>query len=101
MRVLITLMVGVAAFLSAPSIGAAQVTPPPSAAPDVKCVPAGNMNSAAPGERSPGETMSDKLAQSKGVICPPGGDSEIRIPAPERGGSLRVIPPQVAPEPQK
>jgi hypothetical protein len=41
--------------------------------------------------------LSDKLAESKGVICPPTGvDPDIRVPPPG-GGELRVIPPPGAP----
>lgn len=102
MRSLTTTIVCVAAALSAPSIGVAQVAPPPSAAPAVDCVPAGNPNPTSPrGDRPTGETMSDKLAQSKGVICPPGGDSEMRVTPPDSGGRMRVIPPQVEPQPPK
>ena len=42
-------------------------------------------------------TLSDKLAQSKGVICPPERlDSAIRK-APPAGGSIEVIPPPGSP----
>jgi hypothetical protein len=38
------------------------------------------------------EPLSDKLAQSKGVICPPAGvDREMQVPPPS-GGHLKVIP---------
>lgn len=41
--------------------------------------------------------LSDKLAQSKGVICPPAGvDPDIRV-APPAGGRLKVIPPPGTP----
>jgi hypothetical protein len=41
--------------------------------------------------------LSDRLADSKGVICPPAGiDPEIRKPPPD-GGALRVIPPPGSP----
>ena len=41
--------------------------------------------------------LSDRLADSKGVICPPAGvDPEIRKPPPE-GGALRIIPPPGSP----
>jgi hypothetical protein len=102
MRIFITKVVCVTAVLAAPSIGMAQVLSPPSAAPAVDCVPAGNNNAAAPrGDRSSGDTMSDKLATSKGVICPPGGvDPDIRVTPPD-GGRMRVIPPPVEPQPPK
>jgi hypothetical protein len=39
------------------------------------------------------KTLSEQLAQSKGVICPPAGvDPEMRQ-APPEGGTLRVLPP--------
>jgi hypothetical protein len=41
--------------------------------------------------------LSDKLAQSKGVICPPAGvDREIQV-TPPSGGHLKVIPPPRSP----
>ncbi len=47
--------------------------------------------------RRPGENLSDKLAQSNGVICPPPGvDPEIHEPTPP-GGSIKVIPPPGTP----
>jgi hypothetical protein len=91
-----------AAVLSAPSLATAQVAPPPGAAPAVDCVPAGNTNPTAPrGDRPTGDTMSDRLAQSKGVICPPGGDAEIRVTPPDSGGRMRVVPPPAEPQPPK
>jgi hypothetical protein len=58
-----------------------------------------------PGERGPqapggsattGENLSDKLARTDGVICPPNVDPEIKAPTPE-GGKMPVIPPPGAP----
>jgi hypothetical protein len=44
-----------------------------------------------------GKTLSDKLASSIGVICPPGQiDPEIRAPTPP-GGAMPVIPPPGSP----
>jgi len=41
----------------------------------------------------PNKTLSDRLAQSKGVICPPEHvDPQINKPAPG-GGAMPVIPP--------
>jgi hypothetical protein len=43
------------------------------------------------------QSLSDKLAQSKGVICPPAGvDREMQV-APPDGGKLKVIPPPGTP----
>jgi hypothetical protein len=43
------------------------------------------------------EPLSDKLAQSKGVICPPAGiDRDMQV-TPPTGGHLKVIPPPGTP----
>jgi hypothetical protein len=43
------------------------------------------------------KSLSDKLAQSKGVICPPAGvDQDMQV-TPPGGGQLRVIPPPGTP----
>jgi hypothetical protein len=43
------------------------------------------------------EPLSDKLAQSKGIICPPAGvDRDMQV-APPGGGRLKVIPPPGTP----
>jgi hypothetical protein len=37
-------------------------------------------------------SLSDRLADSRGVICPPAGiDPEIKVPAPG-GGEIRILP---------
>ncbi len=44
------------------------------------------------------EPLSEKLARTDGVICPPLGlDPDIRAPAPN-GGNMPVIPPPGSPE---
>jgi hypothetical protein len=43
-----------------------------------------------------GDTLSDKLARTDGVICPPNVDPEIRAPTPQ-GGKMPVIPPPGSP----
>jgi hypothetical protein len=44
-----------------------------------------------------GEALSDKLAQSKGVICPPAAvDPQMEV-TPPGGGRLKVIPPPGSP----
>jgi hypothetical protein len=46
---------------------------------------------------APSPNPSDKLAESKGVICPPAGvDRDINVPPPG-GGELKVIPPPGSP----
>lgn len=48
------------------------------------------------------EPLSDRLARTEGVICPPPGlDPYIRAPAPDTGSDMPVIPPPGRPaEPQ-
>jgi hypothetical protein len=47
--------------------------------------------------RGSSESLSDRLADSKGVICPPAGvDPEMQV-APPAGGRLKVIPPPGSP----
>jgi len=43
------------------------------------------------------DQLSDRLAQSKGVICPPSGvDQDMQV-RPPGGGQLKVIPPPGTP----
>ena len=61
----------------------------------------------APGERlqtdgkapdgKAGEHLSDKLARTDGVICPPNVDPEIKAPTPQSGNKMPVIPPPGSP----
>ena len=55
---------------------------------------AGQKPCAEPGE--PSKTLSEKLDQGGGVICPPDVDPAIRTPAPETG-KMPVIPPPGSP----
>jgi hypothetical protein len=68
-------------------------TPPQQGAacpPDVK----GEAPTVGSGSSAP---LSDKLAQSKGVICPPAGvDRDMEV-APPNGGRLKIIPPPGTP----
>ena len=43
-----------------------------------------------------GENLSEKLARTDGVLCPPNVDPDIRAPAPG-GGKTPVIPPPGSP----
>jgi len=48
-------------------------------------------------QQSSGKSLSERLARSNGVICPPDQvDPEIKQPAPE-GGRMPVIPPPGSP----
>jgi hypothetical protein len=82
-------------------------TPPPIVQPDPKaCAPGeratvGQVPEMTPQTRSPGgtppEDLTDKLARTDGVICPPSNiDPEIHTPAPG-GGVMPVIPPPGSP----
>jgi hypothetical protein len=53
-----------------------------------------NTPCAKPGD--PSTTLSDKLSQGGGVICPPDVDPGIKAPAPETG-KMPVIPPPGSP----
>lgn len=43
-----------------------------------------------------GENLSDRLARTEGVICPPNTDPHIRAPTPD-AGKTPVIPPPGSP----
>jgi hypothetical protein len=64
--------------------------------PEVACPPDGKGEPPTVG-RGKSNELSDKLAESKGVICPPTGvDRDIEV-APPGGGKLKVIPPPGSP----
>jgi hypothetical protein len=74
----------------------AAIAQPPAANPDASCPPGVGANAPTVGKESD-KPLSDQLAQSKGIICPPAGiDPEIRRPPPE-GGAIRIIPPPGSP----
>ncbi len=42
--------------------------------------------------------LTEKLAESGGVLCPPpAADPEIRVPAPSTGSNMPVVPPPGSP----
>jgi len=96
---LTTLIVAISAGLAGVGAASAQAAGnAPSAAPaqDATCPPdvKGEPPTVGGGGSAP---LSDKLAQSKGVICPPSGvDREMQV-APPDGGRLKVIPPPGTP----
>jgi hypothetical protein len=47
-------------------------------------------------EGKAGEPLSDKLARTDGVLCPPNVDPEIKAPTPN-AGKMPVIPPPGSP----
>jgi hypothetical protein len=76
---------------------AAQVTPTPRSNP--ACADDQRLRGGAttPEPPNPGnQTLSDKLAQTDGVLCPPNVDPEIKAPTPQ-GGPMPVIPPPGTP----
>jgi len=85
----------------APATPPAQTAPPsPARVNDCAAMP-----SAAPGTIAPpgmttgqgGEPLSDQLARSDGVLCPPAGvDPQMRAPTPD-AGNTPVIPPPGSP----
>jgi hypothetical protein len=82
------------AFLSAVATANAQTTPPAQAPKD--CPPGTNSNAPGLNNDSRGN-LSDKLASSKGIICPPAGvDREMQQKPPE-GGAMKVVPPPGSP----
>jgi hypothetical protein len=84
-------------FCATCSLAAAQTTVPQgSDHPGSACPPGSGANAPTVG-KDQDRPLSDQLAQTKGVICPPAGvDPQMRQPAPE-GGALKVIPPPGSP----
>jgi hypothetical protein len=72
----------------------------PSAIDPKGCAPSEQMQTDGKAPKAPdgktGEALSDKLARTDGVICPPNVDPEIKAPTPE-GGKMPVIPPPGSP----
>ncbi|MDO9411986.1 MAG: hypothetical protein Q7T81_05360 [Pseudolabrys sp.] len=105
------LILGTAAVLLTPTITLAQA-PPVTAQPvapkteqlDPKaCAPSGTRSTVGQGgdievTKPAGRNLSDQLARSDGVICPPGQvDPEIHAPTPSGGAAMPVIPPPGSP----
>jgi hypothetical protein len=73
------------------------VQSPPSSASQKESCPSVGRNAPTLGENKPGKTLSEQLAQSNGVICPPSGvDPQMAAPPPP-GGNTPVIPPPGTP----
>ncbi len=90
----------IAAIIATVAAAGAATAQPKGAAPaqqdGAACPPdvAGEAPTVGRGDSKP---LSDKLAQSKGVICPPAGvDQEMQV-TPPGGGRLKVIPPPGTP----
>ena len=80
------------------TVAAAQTTVPQgSEHPGAACPPGTIQNAPTVGRQGDGKSLSDQLAESKGVICPPAGvDPAMRQPPPQ-GGAMKVIPPPGSP----
>jgi len=107
---LITRLTALSAVVLMPAIAAAQA--PPAATPPIApkteqldpqaCGPSDTHATVGQGgdlqmQQKGGSNLSDKLARSGGVICPPSRvDPEIRAPTPP-GGAMPVIPPPGSP----
>jgi hypothetical protein len=87
------LAVAIIIVASVTSAAAQPVQPAPVAPPDRNCPPETRQNT--PGANT-GTNLSDKLAESRGVICPPGVDPGMTQPPPS-GGAMKVIPPPGSP----
>ena len=104
------LMIGAAALLLTPAVCLAQSPPTPQTpvAPKAEqldpnaCANPGTQATVGQGgdidvSKRDSRNLSDKLAASNGVICPPGHvDPEIHQPTPP-GGAMPVIPPPGSP----
>jgi hypothetical protein len=88
-------------LLLATGVAAAQTPTQPSparpnGAAQAPCAPSGG-NGGTVGSGENGPNLSDKLAGSGGVICPPNNvDQDMQKPAPG-GGRMKVIPPPGGP----
>jgi|GEM_PF-1717165 len=72
-------------------LGAQAQTVAPDGRPRADCPPGAGANAPAIGRDSKG-TLSDQLAESKGVICPPAGVDPGIQQRPTEGGTMRIIP---------
>jgi hypothetical protein len=88
------------AIAQAPPATAPQIAPKTEQLDPKACAPSDTQSTVGQGgdlQIKNGGNLSDKLARSDGVICPPASvDSEIRAPTPP-GGSMPVIPPPGSP----
>jgi hypothetical protein len=96
-------LIALSFLLSGAAVAQEQVPPqprPPAADPKA-CAPGDRLQPGAPNPSAPsattGESLSEKLARTDGVICPPNVDPDIRAPAPNVGTTTPVIPPPGSP----
>ena len=96
------------AITAAMLLGPAALAQPNGALRDKACAPGAESHLKAPDTPTPatprtpnattgsGTSLSDKLAQSDGVLCPPNVDPGIKAPTPEVG-RMPIIPPPGSP----
>jgi hypothetical protein len=83
-------------LIAGAGLALAQPTERPQTPPNATCPP--DVKGPPPTVGGPASPdLSDRLADSKGVICPPAGvDPDMHVPPPP-GGAMKVIPPPGAP----
>ena len=91
MRLQILIAIG---LFGAVTTGAAQTNPPAQAPKD--CPPGAGAQAPSVGDNS-SRNLSERLASSKGVICPPAGVDPGLQQKPPEGGTLKVVPPPGSP----
>jgi hypothetical protein len=69
---------------------------PPAEVDPKACAPSERVQPGPRGSVTTGENLSDKLARTDGVLCPPNVDPGIRLPTPDTGRTP-VIPPPGSP----
>lgn len=86
-------------FLTACEAAAAQSPTVPQGPdhPGSACPPGTGANPPTIGKQDTSKPLSDQLAESKGVICPPAGIDPDMRQAPPEGGAMKVIPPPGSP----
>ena len=97
MHRLICACLAAASVLAFGAVTYAQLTIPPTTPEQSACPPGSDNVTRTPNENTGSGTLSDKLSNSKGVICPPAGiDPGLTVPPPG-GGRMPVIPPPGSP----
>ena len=94
-----------ASMLAFPAHGQAPNATPPGAAPcsphllpGSPGTPPVGTTGEAQGRAIPPDNLSDRLARADGVLCPPPNvDPEMKLPTPETGSDMPVIPPPGSP----
>ncbi|HUI96406.1 MAG TPA: hypothetical protein VLX44_11680 [Xanthobacteraceae bacterium] len=93
---LLPMLAGIAAA-QAQSASPPAPQPPGGPSNQAACPPGTARNAPTVGSGQSGN-LSDKLANSNGVICPPSGvDPQMHVTPPQSGGRMPVIPPPGTP----